>query len=505
MAGERATTEQSEALDERVGVLAAQIHALTAQLVDTLAELDRVDGWGGHGFRSFAHWLSVRAGFVPSEAQRLTRLATRVDRVPTLMADARRGLVSAAMCGLAARLSTPDNESAIAEIVRLCTPSQAMRVLGQYRRLDPGATTPGGGEGAAPPTGSDPDAEAEELEARREEYWSASFDDDGMYSGSFRLAPLRGELLRQAMEASRRSGERASAAEERAARGDERASRTDDRHGDRHGDRRDAADRGHDRADDTDRAARLSPPEVVERMARMAIDEAERSGARAPRGERFLVHVTLDVAVLARIVGIVLDPMIPTPVRLGDRCHIVGGPTLSDAEAAIALCEAEVQVLVEDAGVPLWLGNDVRLASRQQRRALRSRSGGCQFPGCRQTRHVQAHHVVFHGANGSSGLDNFVLLCTFHHHRLHEGVFSVVALGRQSFEFRNRWGRVIGPPGLEPCADPAAGTPPDIEPDTPRSIGRGEPLTEFGLDVLLHGLLELSRSSAPSRAAPAAA
>jgi hypothetical protein len=487
MAGERATTERSEALDERVGVLSAQIHALSAELVDTLAELDGIGGWHGQGFRTYAHWLSVRAGFVPAEAQRLTGVATRVDRVPSLMADARRGLVSVGMCGVAARLSTPENEATVAEIVRLCTPGQAMRVLGQYRRLDPAATTPGepadpadpaDGPAAADRATSDSSLEDEQA-AEREEYWSAGFDDDGMFTGSFRLSPVRGELVRQAMEASRRSGERASTGAHRVGTGDE------------------------DTVEDTDRQARLSTPEVVERMARMAIDEAERSGARAPLGERFLVHVTVDVAVLARIVGIVLDPMVPTPVRLGDRCHIVGGPSLTDAEAATVVCEAAAQVLVEDAGVPLWLGNEVRLATRQQRRALRTRSGGCQFPGCRQTRHVQAHHVVFHGANGSSGLDNFVLLCTFHHHRLHESVFSIVALGHQRFEFRNRWGRVIGPPGLEPCADPAAGTPPDIGPDTPRSIGRGEPLTEFGLDVLLHGLLELA--NAPSRAAPAAA
>src|ERR1700761_4565589 len=68
------------AADERVGVLSAQIHALTAQLVDELAVLDENSGWGGPGFRSFPHYLSVRAGFVPREAERLTRLAKHVSR-----------------------------------------------------------------------------------------------------------------------------------------------------------------------------------------------------------------------------------------------------------------------------------------------------------------------------------------------------------------------------------------------------------------------------------------
>ena len=471
-------------LDQRVGVLAAQIHALSAELVDVLAEVARAESWAGHGFRTFAHWLSVRSGFVPSEARRLTRLATRAHRIPSLLDDARQGAVSAGMCDVAARLSTPENEDAVAEVVRLCTPSQAIRVLGQYRRLDPPGTRPAddSADGAADPV-VDPFAEAvdeaqrdaEERAAEREEYWSAGFDEDGMYAGSFRLGAVRGELLRQAIEAMRKAGER---------------------------DRPPPSATGDRPADLRESRPRVGSLEAIERMATTAIDVAEAAGARAPAGERFVVQVTIDVAVLARIAGIALDPMVPPAVRLGDRCHIVGGPPLTDAEVAAILCDAQVQVLVEDRGVPLWLGNEVRTATRQQRRALRTRSGGCEFPGCRHTRFVQAHHVVFSSRNGSSGLDNFVLLCPYHHHRLHDGLFTVRALGRQRFEYHDKWGRHIGPPPpLELVPEPAP--PPDIDPDTPRSVGRGEPLTDFGLDVLLHGLLSLTTHR--QRAGPAAA
>jgi hypothetical protein len=50
---------------------------------------------------------------------------------------------------------------------------------------------------------------------------------------------------------------------------------------------------------------------------------------------------------------------------------------------------------------------------------------------------------------------------------------------------------------------PDPNPPPEVGPDTPRSVGRGEPLTEFGLDVLLHGLLSLSDK--PTRASPSPA
>ncbi|MCO5307587.1 MAG: hypothetical protein M9906_16780, partial [Microthrixaceae bacterium] len=52
-------------LDDRIGVLSAQIHALDAELVGVLAEYDAVGGWQGRGWRSFSHYLSVRTNFAP--------------------------------------------------------------------------------------------------------------------------------------------------------------------------------------------------------------------------------------------------------------------------------------------------------------------------------------------------------------------------------------------------------------------------------------------------------
>jgi hypothetical protein len=287
-----------------------------------------------------------------------------------------------------------------------------------------------------------------------------------MYAGSFRLGARRGELLRQAMESARRDGERG----------------------------RDAAG-----ADDrrSDRRSPIPATEAIERMATTMLDRVHGDGITAPGGERFAVQVSIDVSVLARILGVTLDPMAPTPVRLGERCHVVGGPTLSDAEIARLLCDASLQVLVHDDGVPLWMGNEVRTANRHQRRALRFRSGGCQVPGCTQTRYVDAHHVRFHGAGGPTDLSNLVLLCSFHHHLVHRGELSVEALGHQRFRFLDRWGKQLGRSGLAPperAASPPPlrllpDPPPDIGPDTPRSIGNGERLSSFGLDVILHDLL----------------
>src|SRR5690606_34680020 len=124
-------------LDVRSGTLAALIHSLQAEMVQCLAEFDGANGWQSHDFRSYAQWVSIRTKFPVAEARRLTSLAERLDRVPSLVGDARAGRVSIGMLAAAARVSTPGNEARVAAIVRECTPSQAQRVLSKYRDLAP--------------------------------------------------------------------------------------------------------------------------------------------------------------------------------------------------------------------------------------------------------------------------------------------------------------------------------------------------------------------------------
>ena len=60
------------------------------------------------------------------------------------------------------------------------------------------------------------------------------------------------------------------------------------------------------------------------------------------------------------------------------------------------MCTGKVQgVLVGRGGEILHLGRTQRLATRAQRRALKVRDRNvCQFPGCHQSRHLDAHHIV---------------------------------------------------------------------------------------------------------------
>ena len=49
----------------------------------------------------------------------------------------------------------------------------------------------------------------------------------------------------------------------------------------------------------------------------------------------------------------------------------------------------------------------------------------CRFPGCHQTRHLEAHHRVAWADGGATDLDNLILLCQWHHTAVHEGGMTI--------------------------------------------------------------------------------
>ena len=89
-------------------------------------------------------------------------------------------------------------------------------------------------------------------------------------------------------------------------------------------------------------------------------------------------------------------------------------------------CDGETVVIVEDEdGEPLNVGRKTRTVPTAIKRALWSRDKGCVFPGCRNKRFVDAHHIQHWSAGGETSLDNLLLLCTRHHRLVHEGGFAI--------------------------------------------------------------------------------
>ena len=67
-------------------------------------------------------------------------------------------------------------------------------------------------------------------------------------------------------------------------------------------------------------------------------------------------------------------------------------------------------------------GRAHRIVPTQLRRALAFRDRGCAFPGChRPPAHTEAHHILPWQHGGETCLANTVLLCSRHHHHVHEG------------------------------------------------------------------------------------
>ena len=133
-------------------------------------------------------------------------------------------------------------------------------------------------------------------------------------------------------------------------------------------------------------------------------------------------------------------------------------------------CDGSLVTIVEDEhGTPLDVGRKRRTVTTALKRALWSRDRGCSFPGCCNTRYVDAHHIKHWANGGDTKPDNLTLLCTYHHTLLHEGGFTIHDDGRGGIYFRRPDGRVIPRSGyraadmLDEVAVPLPGENPSAE------------------------------------------
>lgn len=89
-------------------------------------------------------------------------------------------------------------------------------------------------------------------------------------------------------------------------------------------------------------------------------------------------------------------------------------------------CDASlVTVLEDDKGNVLNIGRRSRTVPPAMSRALKLRDRTCRFPGCCESRYVDAHHIRHWVEGGETSLDNLVTLCRYHHRQLHRGAFTI--------------------------------------------------------------------------------
>jgi hypothetical protein len=87
-------------------------------------------------------------------------------------------------------------------------------------------------------------------------------------------------------------------------------------------------------------------------------------------------------------------------------------------------CNASIiPAVLDSAGMPLDVGRGARHATPAQRRALRSMYRTCAVGDCdRGFDHCEIHHLLeWDEHDGPTDLDNLLPVCSYHHHRAHEG------------------------------------------------------------------------------------
>ena len=122
-------------------------------------------------------------------------------------------------------------------------------------------------------------------------------------------------------------------------------------------------------------------------------------------GDNYLVSIHVDQAALA-----------------GE-----GGRSSLPIESVKRLCcDGSAVVITEEQGQPLSIGRKTRIVPKAIERAVRSRDHNrCAFPGCKNRRFLDCHHIEHWSNGGETSVDNLMLLCTKHHTLVHEGGFRI--------------------------------------------------------------------------------
>jgi hypothetical protein len=125
--------------------------------------------------------------------------------------------------------------------------------------------------------------------------------------------------------------------------------------------------------------------------------------------------------------------------------------TISASEARKLAAEAGiVPIVLGEPSEVLDYGTTRRLFSTAQKIALAERDGGCAWGGCEcPPAYTEAHHIRWWSTEPNTDLSNGVLLCSFHHHRIHDDGWEI--------RFVDQIPYFIPPPWADPHRTPHRG------------------------------------------------
>jgi hypothetical protein len=374
-------------LEAQITELTGHLNAATYYWLTLIAEFDRREGWGGDGAtRSCAHWLNWKCGIDLGAARERVRVAHALEKLPRISAAMRDGRLSYSKVRAITRVASEATEEYFLQIAIYGTAHHVEKLVRVFRRAK----------------------EAEELsrEAQQQERRGVMwfYEADGSLLIKARLPAEAGELFINALEAAVKAAPPTKTAAEKDVSAESWSALTV---------RPEAVERlGHRRAD------------ALARMAESYLKHGDEE-LSAPERHQIVVHV--DVQTLKD--------------STAGRCELEEGPSLAAETVRRLACDASLVTVIEnEEGEPLNVGRNTRAISPALRRALNARDRGCRFPGCPNTRYVDAHHIRHWVHGGETKPSNLVSLCRFHHRQVHEGRVCIDVLDDGALRFRRPTG-----------------------------------------------------------------
>ncbi|KQR99471.1 HNH endonuclease [Williamsia sp. Leaf354] len=375
------------ALTERVVGYAGQIASLTARFLDLLVEFDKRGVWSGEGVRSCAHWLSWRTGLSLRAAQEHLRIAHALHELPQMHAAFAQGRLSYSKVRALTRVATTDREEELVNVALSATAAQVERIVRSVSHIDR----------------RENEADTGRVESSARWQWN----DDGTLAVTMRLSPLDGArflagVVRSEYESTRTAGDPDLPLPETAPNAPRSAAGSAD-------------------------LWRHVPSNIADAVVAMADTMATVTAmpTYAP-GAEIVIHTDADDA--------------------GAEPHLDSGPAISETDVDEASCGGSRRTVTHRRGrkdVVLRWGRKRRLPTHTLLRLVSDRDRGCRHPACGRTRHLHAHHVRFWRDGGSTDPDNLIMLCSTHHRALHNGEFTIRAVGDQQFTFHTPSGTAI--------------------------------------------------------------
>ncbi len=373
-----------EELGDEIASLSAHMDAATHRLLECLRRFDEACGWHEQGAVSCAHWLAWRVGLDLATAREKVRVARALGALPAIDEALRSARLSYAKVRALTRVATPENEAKLLEMALIATGAQLERLCRGYRSVLDSERTP------AP----------EERSVQRRML------PGGMVKLELVLEPDEADLILRAIERAR---------EVHARQAEPFAPEAPDAPA----------------AQETE-AAGVSAEACWPSRADGAVEVAQSFLAGNPvtgtGGERFQVMVHLDQEVLG-----------PDGAWAGT---LEDGTRVSAEALRRIACDCGLIAAGGD-GEALNIGRRTRSIPPAIRRALMLRDKGCSFPGCTHTRFLHAHHIEHWLDGGKTRLDNLILVCTFHHHLVHEGGWKIIEVAKGVFVFRSPSGKML--------------------------------------------------------------